>query len=152
MVSPAQDMRVGIDLVQLSRIDESLATFGDRFLRRVFTEGEIAYATSAPALASARLAARFAAKEATVKALDLAERGVGWREIEITRGPSGAPALVLHGQALAAAEEGGAGSLSVSLCHEGDYATAVVISFRARRPSPRPLRARRGATTTRKKP
>jgi holo-[acyl-carrier protein] synthase len=122
-------MTVGIDLVRLSRIDESLATFGDRFLRRVFTEGEIAYATETPALTSARLAARFAAKEATVKALDLAERGVGWREIEVTRRPSGAPSLVLHGNALAASEEAGAPALSVSLSHEGDYATAVVISL-----------------------
>jgi len=129
MGSPAQRMTVGIDLVQLSRVSESLANFGDRFLKRVFTEGEIAYATSAstPDLTNQRLAARLAAKEATVKALDLVERGVGWREIEVTRSPSGAPQLVLHGNARAAAEETGA-ALSVSLSHEGDYATAVVIS------------------------
>ena len=124
----AQRLKVGIDLVQLSRVGESMATFGDRFLKRVFTEGEIAYATSAPDLTPARLAVRFAAKEATVKALDLAERGVGWREIEVTRAPSGAPQLLLHGNARAAAEEAGA-ALSVSLSHEGDYATAVVISL-----------------------
>ena len=143
-------LRVGIDLVQLSRIRESLATFGDRFLRRIFTEGEIAYATAEPALTPSRLAARLAAKEATVKALDLVERGVGWREIEVTRGPSGAPEIVLHGNARAAAEEGGAPALSVSLSHEGDYATAVVISLRARsgRSRARPLTRR----TTRKKP
>jgi holo-[acyl-carrier protein] synthase len=132
MVSPAERMTVGIDLVQLSRVSESMATFGDRFLKRVFTEAEIAYATAMPALAPSRLAGRLAAKEATVKALDLAERGVGWREIEVTRGPSGAPALVLHGNARAAAEEAGAPALSVSISHEGDYATAVVISLRER--------------------
>ena len=125
-------MSVGIDLVQLSRVSESMATFGDRFLRRVFTEGEIAYATAAPDLTASRLAARLAAKEATIKALDLAERGVGWREIEVTRGASGAPALVLHGSARAAAEEAGDPALSVSFSHEGDYATAVVISLRER--------------------
>jgi len=125
-------MSVGIDLVQLSRVSESMATFGDRFMRRVFTEGEIAYATAAPDLTPSRLAARLAAKEATIKALDLADRGVGWREIEVTRGPSGAPALVLHGNARAAAEEAGAPALSVSLSHEGDYATAVVISLSSR--------------------
>ena len=130
----AESMSVGIDLVQLSRISESLATFGDRFLRRVFTEGEIAYATSAPEHTPARLAARFAAKEATVKALDLVERGVGWREIEVTRGPSGAPRLVLHGAARAAAVEAGDPTLSLSLSHEGDYATAVVISARREHP------------------
>ena len=125
-------MTVGIDLVQLSRVSESMATFGDRFMRRVFTEGEIAYATAAPDLTPSRLAARLAAKEATIKALDLADRGVGWREIEVTRSPSGAPALVLHGNARAAAEEAGAPELSVSLSHEGDYATAVVISLSSR--------------------
>lgn len=125
-------LSVGIDLVQLSRIDESLATFGDRFLRRIFTEGEIAYATAAPQLTSQRLAARLAAKEATVKALDLVERGVGWREIEVGRGPSGAPTLVLHGAARSAAEEAGVDQLAVSLSHEGDYATAVVITTRGR--------------------
>lgn len=132
MASSAQrTISVGIDLVQLSRISESVATFGDRFLQRVFTAGEIAYATAAPALTPSRLAARFAAKEATIKALDLGERGVGWREIEVTRGASGAPEIVLHGNARAAAEEAGAPDLSVSLSHEGDYATAVVISLRA---------------------
>ena len=132
MVSSAHRVRVsvGVDLVQLSRVEESLTRFGDRFLRRVFTEGEIAYATAAPSQTSKRLAARFAAKEATVKALDLVERGVGWREIEVGRGPSGAPTLLLHGGALAAAEEAGVEHLSLSLSHEGDYATAVVITTR----------------------
>lgn len=126
-------LRVGVDLVQTSRVAESLATFGDRFLRRVFTEDEVAYAYAADGdLALARLAARFAAKEATVKALDLAETGVGWREIEVTRSPSGAPGIRLHGSARAAAEAGGRAAplLTVSLSHEGDYATAVVISLR----------------------
>lgn len=135
-IAPPNRLAVGVDLVQTSRVAESLATFGDRFLRRVFTEGEIAYATAAPDLAPARLAARLAAKEATIKALDLAERGVGWREIEVTREPSGAPSITLHGNALLAAQEtsvegeGGTPLLSVSLSHEGDYATAVVISIR----------------------
>ena len=127
MASAAHSMSVGIDLVRLSRIRESLASFGDRFLRRVFTDGEIAYATATPELTHERLAVRLAAKEATIKALDLVERGVGWREIEVTRSPSGAPQLMLHGNARAAAEERYA-ELSVSLSHEGDYATAVVIS------------------------
>lgn len=132
MVPVAQRLTVGIDLVQLSRIRESIATFGDRFLRRVFTEGELAYATAAPDLAPSRLAARLAAKEATLKALDLVERGIGWRDIEVTRGPSGAPSLVLHRSARAAAEEAGLADsdLALSLSHEGDYATAVVISLR----------------------
>ncbi len=115
---------LGIDLVQTSRVRESVATFGDRFLRRVFTDAEIEYANAAPDLAMDRLAARFAAKEATIKALDLAETGVGWREIEVTRSSSGAPAIVLHGNARDAAK---GRALAVSLSHEGDYATAVVL-------------------------
>jgi holo-[acyl-carrier protein] synthase len=119
---------VGIDLVRISRIAESLELFGAQFLQRVFTETEIAYATSTPALTAERLAARFAAKEATVKALGFAENGVGWRDIEIERRPSGACDLVLHGVARDAARERGVEELSVSLSHEGDYATAVVLA------------------------
>jgi holo-[acyl-carrier protein] synthase len=121
-------LRVGIDLVRVSRVEESLAQFGDRFLRRVFTEGEIAYATSAPELTAERLAARMAAKEAAVKALRMSEDGVGWRDIEVVRDPSGACELQLHGRASAVAAAAGADDLSVSLSHEGDYATAVVVA------------------------
>ena len=137
--SPGLGLRVGVDLVQTSRVAESIATFGDRFLRRVFTDEEVAYAYAADGgLALARLAARFAAKEATVKALDLAETGVGWREIEVTRGPSGAPGIMLHGNARVAAEAGGRAAplLTVSLSHEGDYATAVVIASPGGPPGP----------------
>jgi holo-[acyl-carrier protein] synthase len=121
---------VGIDLVRVSRVAESLHRFGERFLRRVFTDGEIAYANTSPELASERLAARFAAKEATIKALDLVELGVGWRSIEVERGPRGKCRLVLHGPARAAADAAGVAELSVSLSHEGDYATAVVLAIR----------------------
>lgn len=111
-------MRVGIDLVQVSRIAESLAQFGDAFLGRVFTAGEAAYARRDPH----RLAARFAAKEATKKALTL--DGVGWRDLEVVRLASGACEMVLHGPARART----AGcTLALSMSHEGDYATAVVI-------------------------
>ena len=123
---------VGIDLVSVRRVEESLARFGDRFLRRVFTEGEIAYATSAPALAAERLAARFAAKEATIKALGLAQQGIGigWRQIEIEREASGKCRVVLHGAARAAAARAGFATLAVSLSHEGDTSAAVVLATR----------------------
>jgi holo-[acyl-carrier protein] synthase len=121
-------VRVGIDLVRVSRVEESLARFGDRFMKRVFTEGEIAYATAAPSLAAERFAARMAAKEATVKALRMGHQGVGWRQIEVCRDPSGAPELRLHGRAEEIATAAGADELSVSLSHEGDYATAVVVT------------------------
>jgi len=123
-------MQVGIDLVMVSRVQASLARFGERFLRRVFTDTEIAYATSVPDLAAERLAARFAAKEAAIKALDLAELGVGWREIEVAREQSGICRLILHGAARAAADDAGVSELSVSLSHEGDYSAAVVLAVR----------------------
>lgn len=123
-------LSVGVDLVRTSTVADALASFGARYLERVFTEGEIAYAMSAPALTNARLAARFAAKEATMKALDLGERGVAWRDIEVVRSPTGAPALMLHGRALEALRERGTPTLSVSLSHESEYATAVVVSLR----------------------
>lgn len=128
-------LAVGIDLVEVSRIAESLEHFGERFLRRIFTEGEIAYATAAPALTHQRLAARFAAKEAAIKALGLSE--VGWRQIEVASLPSGACELRLHGQARAAADAAGAADLALSLSHEGDFATAVVVTHVEPSQSPR---------------
>lgn len=124
--SPA--IRVGVDLVQVSRVTESVTLFGERFLRRVFTEDEIAYATSAPAAAPERLAARFAAKEATMKALGLVEDPCDWRHIEVRRQPSGACDLALHGSVSEAAARLGVRTISLSMSHEGDYATAVVIT------------------------
>lgn len=121
---------VGIDLVQVSQIAGSIDVFGDRFLARVFTDAEVAYARSTHD-AAARLAARFAAKEAVKKALRL--DGVGWRDIEVVRAPDGACDVALHGAARAALGEG---ALALSMSHEGDHATAVVIAS-GLRPSPR---------------
>jgi holo-[acyl-carrier protein] synthase len=121
---------VGIDLVMVSRIEASLARFGQRFLRRIFTDTEIAYATASPELAAARLAARFAVKEAAIKALDLADRGIGWRDIEVQREASGRCRLILHGAARAAADDAGVSELSMSISHEGDYSAAVVLAVR----------------------
>ena len=120
-------LRVGVDLVQTSRIAESIASFGDRFVRRVFTDDEIAYATAAPELAPMRFAARFAAKEAAKKALGIADAGIGWRDLEVRRAASGDVTLALHGAA-AAAVASRVDALALSLSHEGDYATAVVVT------------------------
>jgi holo-[acyl-carrier protein] synthase len=117
-------LQVGIDLVQISRIAGSLAAFGERFLRRVYTADELAYARAAPACMAERLAARFAAKEAAKKALEL--EGVAWRDLEVRRTDTGACTLVLHGAARAAA---GDRELALSMSHEGDHATAVVIAY-----------------------
>lgn len=120
-------MRVGIDLVRIGAIAESLEHFGERFLQRIFTPAEIAYAMSSPVLATSRLAARFAAKEATRKALCF--DGISWCDIEVVRQASGACEIALHGDAGVAH---GLKPLALSMSHEGDYATAVVIADRNR--------------------
>ncbi|MEO8841677.1 MAG: holo-ACP synthase [Kofleriaceae bacterium] len=112
-------LSVGIDLIQVSRISASIDAFGERFLARVFTPAEVAYARDRPE----RFAARFAAKEAAKKALEL--DGIAWTDIEVVKQPNGACVLQLHGAALAAARPC---ELALSLSHEGDFATAVVIA------------------------
>lgn len=129
-------VRVGVDLVLVSRIAESVERFGERFLRRVFSDDEIDYARSAPASMHQRLAARFAAKEAAIKALGLAGQAVNWHDLEVRRDPSGQCRLALHGRAGEWAAQIGAGELALSLSHEGDYATAVVVSMGRRIPTP----------------
>lgn len=126
--SPAvDDLAVGIDLVNFSNVRESLEAFSERFLRRLFTEREIQYSQSAPALMVERIAARFAAKEAALKALGLADSGIDWRELEVIRQTDGSCSLELHGRAraMAAIKEGD--SVALSMSHDGDYAVAIVI-------------------------
>jgi holo-[acyl-carrier protein] synthase len=118
---------VGIDLVRISRIEDSLSRFGERFLNRLFHRDEIAYALSAPAVCAQRLAARFAAKEAVLKALRVAHCGIAWRDIEVRRASDGDCALILHGTAQRAARDASLQVTSLSLSHEGDYAAAVVL-------------------------
>jgi holo-[acyl-carrier protein] synthase len=120
---------VGFDLVDVREVQESMDRFGERYLTRVYTPAEIAYAMSAPdrATAARRLGARFAAKEATIKALGASERGISPREIEVARSTDGAIRIILHGPAFAAAREAGATTLAVSVSHQGDLAGAVVV-------------------------
>jgi len=118
-----------MDLVHVPRIAESLRDFGSRFAQRLFTEAEIAYAQSSEAERDARFAARFAAKEATIKALSLSEAGVNWRDMEVQRADDGACSLVLRGEALAAAHALRINRVLVCLSHDGDYAAAVVAAL-----------------------
>lgn len=118
-----------MDLVHVPRIEESLRDFGERFTARLFTDAEVAYARSSGPEQAARLAARFAAKEATIKALSLSEAGVNWREMEVRRADDGACSLVLHGRARDAARALGVGSVLVCLSHDGEYAAAVVAAL-----------------------
>jgi holo-[acyl-carrier protein] synthase len=121
------DMRLGFDLVQISRVAESIRDFGDHFKSRLFTEGELLYAQSSEPLCAERLAARFAAKEAVIKALQLGEAGIGWRDMEVIKLADGDCEMVLHGRAAAQAKNRGAEKLLLSLSHDGDYAGAVVF-------------------------
>jgi holo-[acyl-carrier protein] synthase len=120
--------RLGFDLAQVSAVAESVEHFGDRFTRRFFTPGERDYAQSAvaPRVRSERLAARFAAKEAVIKALSLAEAGIDWRDIEVVRRKSGECGVALHGRVAELARRMGVHKVLLSLSHDGDYAGAVV--------------------------
>ncbi len=122
---------VGIDLVSVQEIDSSVRQFGRRFLERIYTPRELAYCLENPLEASKRLAARFAAKEATRKVLRIVDEGLSWQSIEIERAPEGWCEVRLHAEAATLAERAGLGELAVSLTHEKDYASAVVIGARS---------------------
>jgi len=115
---------LGVDLVQVSAVARSLADFGPRFLKRLYTEQEVADANRVPALRHRRLAERFAAKEAAIKALGLTDAGINWRELEVVLTAGGACRLRLHGRASALCA--GLTSASLSLSQQGDYAVALV--------------------------
>jgi len=120
---------VGMDIVETKRIAESVERFGDRFLQRVFLEGEVAYARSMK-FPHLHLAARFAAKEAISKAFGTGiGHEMGWRDLEIVREPGGAPRVVLHGRAEAYAKMRGVQAVHVSLSHTTEYgaASAVIV-------------------------
>jgi holo-[acyl-carrier protein] synthase len=117
---------VGMDLTEVERIAGMVARWGESFTRRVYTEGERAYALGR-ANAAMHLAARFAAKEATLKALGVPS-GLSWHEMEVVGGGSEPPLLVLRGQALAAADKLGVVRMHLTLTHTRDVAGAVVIA------------------------
>ena len=116
-------LTTGVDIIEIPRVRQVLERYGERFLERVYTSGEIAYCRGRPP----NLAARFAAKEATMKALGTGVRGVGWRDIEVVRQESGAPSIRLHGRAEHRAERLGVREISLSLSHSEDYAVAFVV-------------------------
>ncbi len=131
-MSAAPRFQVGLDLVQISAIASSVERFGSRFFDRVFTEGELRYCLAAPGPSASRLAVRFAAKEAVRKILCRDDEAVGWRTIEVVRASSGWCGLALHGGARALARQAGYVGFSLSMTHELDYASAVVVAERRR--------------------
>jgi holo-[acyl-carrier protein] synthase len=129
---------IGIDLVQIPRMRRVVERWQDRFLSRVFTDREIAYC-QARRDPIPHLAARFAAKEAGLKALGTGlSMGVHWRELEVCRERGQAPTLVLSGRSRAIGESRGGRRILLSLTHEGEYACAqaMLLGDAAPRPDP----------------
>ncbi len=121
--------RVGVDLTAVGEVAESLAVQGERYLRRLFTDHEVASSEGPDGPAAESLAARFAAKEAALKVLRPGGSRPEWRDIEVRRAANGACDLVLHGNAAMLAAEQGIEELSLSLSHEGGMAVAVVVGW-----------------------
>src|SRR5512135_3665042 len=117
----------GIDVVEVPRVAAAIERFGQRFLERIYTQDEIRYC-EAKANRMERYAARFAAKEAAMKALGTGwNHGVRWRDIEVRRQPGGRPTLVFHGKAAEFAAKLGAKNVALSLSHTAEQAIAQVI-------------------------
>jgi len=123
----SERISIGVDIIEIERIARTLRRFGERFLRRVYTDAEIAYCRGKPS----RLAARFAAKEAVAKALGVGifwREGVYWRDVEVTRDRRGKPGIQLHGSALERAQQEGLLNWALSLSHSREYAVAMVVA------------------------
>jgi holo-[acyl-carrier protein] synthase len=117
----------GIDIVEVPRVAQAIERFGDRFLRRIYTPGEIEYCQS-KRNAAERFAARFAAKEAALKAIGTGwKKGVAWTDVEVRREPGGRPTLSFSGVAASHAAALGMKRVSLSLSHTAEIATAQVI-------------------------
>lgn len=125
MGSEGTMIRTGVDLIEVERIDRAILRHGDRFFKRFYTLREIVDASGhTPALA-----ARFSAKEAVAKALGTGIGEVGWKDIEITKGPKREPVLTLHGPAKALADQLGLVHWTVSLSHTHEHAVAIAVAM-----------------------
>ncbi|UCH52095.1 MAG: holo-ACP synthase [Chloroflexota bacterium] len=113
---------IGVDIVEIRRIERTISEWQDTFLERVYTRAELESHHNVSSLA-----ARFAAKEAVMKALGTGARGVGWKDIEILANRDGAPLIRLHGRALERSREIGIEQFSISMSHSREYAVAFVI-------------------------
>lgn len=117
-------MRIGLDLVSVEAVVTAIAAHGERYLTRTYTDEELRDCGGEPH----RLAARFAAKEAVMKALDRADEPIPWTSISVHRDQSGRPSLVLSGAAAELAAKRGLASFELSLTHDGGYGAAVVLA------------------------
>jgi len=123
---PIGTAELGIDIIKVERIRAALERFGPRFSRRVLTDAEQHYVRDRPET----MAGRWAAKEAVSKVLGLGVRGIGWRDIEIERLPTGQPSVRLHGRAEQRAAQLRMDRIAVSISHESDYAVAIAYGVR----------------------
>ena len=123
---PEGTSELGIDSIKVDRIRAALERCGARFSTRVLTPAEQRYVRGRPET----MAGRWAAKEAVSKVLGLGVRGIGWKDIEIERLPTGQPAVRLHGRAAARAAQLGMGRIAVTISHEADYAVAMAFGVR----------------------
>jgi holo-[acyl-carrier protein] synthase len=126
----APELRLGTDIVDVRSVEASIERFGRRYLERVYTDAEIAYCCAEATGGAERFAARFAAKEATLKVLRPSDWRPEWRHIEVVRQEGGWCEINLRGRAAALAAEQGVQIVSCSLAHERSYATAVVLGAR----------------------
>lgn len=122
-MSEIRPYAVGVDLIEIPRIEATIAKFGERFLRRIYTDLEIAFCRGR----ASELAARFAAKEAVMKAVGTGARGLAWREIEVLPNHRGKPLVYLHGRAAERARKIGMEGIDISLSHSRDMAIAMVV-------------------------
>lgn len=114
---------IGVDIIEIARIKQAIARRGEDFLRRVYTEPEIQLYRSKPA----SLAARFAGKEAVLKAIGTQNKGIGWKDIEILADHNGKPVVHLYRKAEAQAHSLNLSNLAISLSHSREYAIAFVV-------------------------
>lgn len=119
---------LGLDLTRIERVEETYQRRGERFLERIFTEGERAYCERRARTRFVHYAGRFAVKEAVMKVLGTGwARGVRWRDIEVVRQPGQAPELVLHGRSKEIAAERGMTRIHITITHDAGIAAAVAI-------------------------
>jgi len=116
---------IGVDIVEIERIQNVIARWGDTFLQRVFTPSELNLFSRR----NSSLAARFAAKEAVLKALDACDMGISWKDIEVLAEVNGKPTIRLIGKARLAAQKLAIKEVAVSLTHSDDYAVAFVVGI-----------------------
>ena len=118
---------VGVDIIEIDRIEEAALSWQGSFLKRVYTEAELESSGNKPS----SLAARFAAKEAVMKALGTGATGLGWKDIEVLSNSDGAPFVRLHGRAYDKAKEIGMSQFAISMSHSKHYAIAMVVGYAA---------------------